>query len=419
MGFLTYHPSGRSMTNGLNDDECINNIYGTLGAEVLDEIPHYDTINDCLERVEPGKLEELKTELLHWLMKRNWFRRLATASGRWLVLLDATGYHNFGGTRHCDDDMTKIHKRGTVDEWTEYFHNLLEAVLCVNGMVFSIASVIMKNEPGQAESGSKQTCELTAAKELLKKLKAFFNHKRYKVCIMGDALYEAKPFMELVRSYGWDFVIRHKDTRVKDLAESFSKAMEDGEATVMSAEGDDGRLDLLAYVNGVTYKGTSVNMVELVVDAENEHGGFSFAYVTSIRLTIQNASDVAYDGRGRWLVENRAFKTLKDKRKYGLEHVYSMNPVVDENNLALLQIAHALSQLIEREHEQLIYRIGLENFHDVIRLGFMSNNDGERNVGEEPQDVEGSDPEFYREKHPIIKNTVYGKDRPSFVPVAA
>jgi hypothetical protein len=95
-----------------------------------------------------------------------------------------------------------------------------------------------------------------------------------------------------------------------------------------------------------------------------------------------------------------------------------MNPVVDENNLALLHIAHALSQLIEREHEQLIYRTGLENFHDCIRLGFMSNNDGERRLGEDSPVVVGSAPGFYRAKHPIVRDAVYGKDRGNFVRVA-
>lgn len=38
--------SMRNMTDGLNNDQVIENVKKTLGIDELEELPHYDTIND-------------------------------------------------------------------------------------------------------------------------------------------------------------------------------------------------------------------------------------------------------------------------------------------------------------------------------------------------------------------------------------
>jgi len=45
--------SMRETTEKLNKDECIENIEKVLGIEGLEELPHYDTINDFLFELEP------------------------------------------------------------------------------------------------------------------------------------------------------------------------------------------------------------------------------------------------------------------------------------------------------------------------------------------------------------------------------
>jgi len=45
--------SMRETTEKLNKDECIENIEKVLGIEGLEELPHYDTINDFLSELEP------------------------------------------------------------------------------------------------------------------------------------------------------------------------------------------------------------------------------------------------------------------------------------------------------------------------------------------------------------------------------
>jgi hypothetical protein len=49
--------SMREMTNEFNKEECIENLRKWLGNENLEKLPHYDTINDFLPRVNQAKLE--------------------------------------------------------------------------------------------------------------------------------------------------------------------------------------------------------------------------------------------------------------------------------------------------------------------------------------------------------------------------
>lgn len=49
------------MTESFNRDECIENIKVVLGLDGLEEIPHYDTINDFLSNLDNKQLEKIRT----------------------------------------------------------------------------------------------------------------------------------------------------------------------------------------------------------------------------------------------------------------------------------------------------------------------------------------------------------------------
>lgn len=51
--------SMRDMTEGFNKEECIGNIGKILDIE-LEELSHYDTINDFLSRLALTELEKIK-----------------------------------------------------------------------------------------------------------------------------------------------------------------------------------------------------------------------------------------------------------------------------------------------------------------------------------------------------------------------
>jgi hypothetical protein len=52
--------SMNKMTNDFNDAVAIENFATVLGYESLEEIPHYDTINNFLKRLEVVELERIR-----------------------------------------------------------------------------------------------------------------------------------------------------------------------------------------------------------------------------------------------------------------------------------------------------------------------------------------------------------------------
>lgn len=62
--------SMRGMTNRLNKDECIENLNAFLGNTNLEELPHYDTINNFLARLSPEELDEIRTYMIKELLQK-------------------------------------------------------------------------------------------------------------------------------------------------------------------------------------------------------------------------------------------------------------------------------------------------------------------------------------------------------------
>src|SRR5690625_4569136 len=65
--------SMREMTNQFNREECIENIRELLGIDHLEELPHYDTINNFLSDLNPSDLEHIRTYMIKELLKKRCF----------------------------------------------------------------------------------------------------------------------------------------------------------------------------------------------------------------------------------------------------------------------------------------------------------------------------------------------------------
>jgi hypothetical protein len=65
--------SMRSMTENFNKDECIENIKKILNNYELEELPHYDIINDFLEKLDPEELIKIRTYMILELLKKRCF----------------------------------------------------------------------------------------------------------------------------------------------------------------------------------------------------------------------------------------------------------------------------------------------------------------------------------------------------------
>ncbi|MBM7581531.1 hypothetical protein JOD02_000354 [Caldicoprobacter guelmensis] len=132
--------SMREMTEELNKDECIKNIEKVLGVESLEELPHYDTINDFLSKLEPTELEKIRVYMIKELLKKRCFEDFRIRGKYWGVIFDATGLYSFK-ERHCEHCLKREYvNKETEEVTTVYMHQVLEAKLVIGDMVFSIGT---------------------------------------------------------------------------------------------------------------------------------------------------------------------------------------------------------------------------------------------------------------------------------------
>jgi hypothetical protein len=324
--------SMRAMTESFNRDECIENVKKVLNKESLEELPHYDTINDFLSDLDPEELEEIRTYMIKELLKKRSFEKYRIKDKYWGVIIDGTGLFSFD-EKHCEHCLRREYKdeKGEVKK-TVYMHHVLEAKLVVGDMVLSIASEFIENE---SEDVPKQDCELKAFYRLAAKLKNMF--KRLPICILGDSLYACNEVFNICEQNDWAYILRFKEGRIPSITDEFAdlKMLE-----------EDNELDDLCWVNDMEYKGKKLNIMECELD-ETDGNKKHFMFITNIKVSKRTVENLFNAGRSRWKIENEGFNTQKNVRYY-IEHANSRNYTAMKNHYLLTQIADIIMQLFEK-----------------------------------------------------------------------
>lgn len=320
--------SMRSMSRQLNKDECIANLKKVLCVNDLDELPHYDTINDFLSELAPAELEKIRTYMIRELLKKRCFEAYRIKGKYWGVIFDGTGLYSFD-EKHCEHCLRREHTDPESGEKrVKYMHHVLEAKLVVGDMVLSIGSEFIENE---SEDVSKQDCELKAFHRLAKKLKQ--TYKRLPLCILGDSLYACHGVFDLCEQYHWKYMMRFKEGRIRSLAGEY-QVLKEIEASSMTKE--------ICWVNHISYQDHQVNMLEY----EDTKHQKKFLFVTNLLVTTRHAKKLVTVGRSRWKIENEGFQRQK-KQRYHIEHVNSHSYTAMKNHYLLTQIVEIWMQLYE------------------------------------------------------------------------
>jgi hypothetical protein len=322
--------SMRLMGESFNKEECIENICKILGLEELEELPHYDTVNDFLSGLEVSELEKIRTYMIKELLRKRCFEDYRIEGKYWGVIFDGTGLYTFE-QKHCEHCLKKEYKnKETGEAKIIYMHHVLEAKLVVGDMVFSIGSEFIENEN---EEVTKQDCEIKAFHRLAEKIKK--TYPRLPICILGDSLYACEPVFNRCDEYNWKYIFRFKEGRIKSVAEEFNaiKAIEKGKE------------DNLLWVNDIIYNKRTVNLIEAKIHTEDGKSK-QFLFLTDIKITKRNAERLVIAGRSRWKIENQGFNNQK-KIRYHLEHVNSHNYTAMKNHYLLIQITDIMVQLFE------------------------------------------------------------------------
>lgn len=344
--------SMNKMTKDFNKDEAIDNIAAVLGYDSLEEIPHYDTVNNFLKKLEVSEVEKIRDYMIRELFKKRALEKYRLLNKYWCIAIDGSQLFSFK-ERHCEHCLKKEHKNkdtGEIESVT-YYHTVLEAKLILGNMVFSILTEFIENED---ESVSKQDCEINAAKRLMKKLK--YKFRKLNICIIGDSLYPCEPIYKLCDEYNWKFIFRFKEGRAKTLWKEIQtiKGIENNEIISNLTYKNQEIIRRLTYSNEVSYQNRLINAVDFTEiiykkskdSSINEKTSKNFVFVTNIKFTKGNALKIVVAGRSRWKIENEGFNNQKNIR-YDIEHACCFDYTAMKNHYILVQIADMLRQLLE------------------------------------------------------------------------
>ena len=346
--FLLKEGSRNQLNNNRNDGFFMENYHQLFGMN----LPHMDTSNGVLCMMAGIILDKLKMDLMSLLFEQKWLRKYRLLNEYYLVAVDATGMVSFDH-RHCEHCLTKTNsKTGEVT----YSHYVLEAKLVTkDGHCLSLASEWIENPVGDYR---KQDCERKAFLRLAAKIKK--QYPRLPVCILADGLYPYETAFKTCEENGWKFIFVLKNESLKTVQEELTLTRLSKPVKECCTVKQGWRItDKYQFQTGIEYHNNyKLNWMQCIEtrkkDADSKKtekakkGKSCFEYVTNITPDIENIQELCTDGRLRWKTENEGFNTQKNNG-YELEHKYSETSYTAlQNYYSLLQIAHAINQLVEK-----------------------------------------------------------------------
>ena len=330
MGLLCGITSMRNTTEKFNTEEAIENIGKLLGIEI-EEIPHYDTINDIFEELDIEELRRIQKYMVNRLIRSKMFDKYRYKGKYFQIVIDGTGLATFK-ERHCPNCLKRTYNKGQDDEYSIYYHYVLEAKLVVGDIVISIDTEFVENEKENVE---KQDCEIRAFYRMAERIKK--EYPKLPIIISGDALYACEPVMELCRKNKWEYILRFKKDRLRALGEEI-EGLEKAE-----------KESKIKYWNKLKYyevkRDKEANVIKYYETKEEEK--VEFMWLTSFTITEKNKEELVYYGRQRWKIENEGFNMQKNGT-FDIEHIYSRNYNAMKAHYFFIQFAHTIRQLIEK-----------------------------------------------------------------------
>ena len=314
----------------------------------VENCPHGDTLNYVCARSSVAEVQEVVTGMTETLIRRKVLYPHRLLDQYFLVVIDGTGMLTFS-ERHCPHCMTRTYNGRTL-----YYHPVLEAKLVTpTGFAFSLMTEFIENP---SEHPTKQDCELKAFYRLAKRLKRRF--PRLPICLLLDGLFAGGPSFLICEQYHWKYLIVLQEDDLPTVHEEFealSKLAPENHLVFRTGVQLDIRQDL-RWVTQIDYVDSQksehsvavIQCLETKPDADKQPKTTRFKWITNFNVTTHKVVALANQGgRLRWKIENEGFNVQKNGG-YALEHVYSQDATAGKIFYLLLQMAHLLSQLIER-----------------------------------------------------------------------
>lgn len=312
----------------------------------IESIPHMDTVNRFLKKIDPSQLEEILFQMIKRLM-RNGKLRSFLVDKQYVVAIDGTQKI----ARKWQWAEEALHKRYG-DDNEAYAAYAIETVLVgPQGLAIPFLTEFCENAAG-GEVLVKQDCELKACKRLLVRIRKVF--PKLRLMVVADGLYPNGPVMALCRKLYLDFmIVLPKDClrSVWDEVEGLKKL--EKEQTRTNQWGN--RKQVFWWVNQIDYdfqeNPNSWRRLKIHVagcteywEENGEKKQTHWAWISSRPLTKQNiVIRCNRMARRRWNIEECI---LTEKHHgYQYEHAFSLNWTAMKNWHVMMHLGHLLNIL--------------------------------------------------------------------------
>ncbi|MDP2643881.1 MAG: transposase family protein [Desulfobacterales bacterium] len=182
----------------------------------LEDLPHSDTLERLLERIDVSAIEAAQLDLVRTLMRKKKFSRYLI-NGCYPIAFDGTQKHqrDYLWAEECLERKVKDCDSAR----NQYYVYVLEVCLAIqNGMKIPLMSVFLSYQEGDSTS-EKQDCEQRAFKRAAERLKKEF--QRLPILVLLDGLYPNGPVFEICRDNHWDFMIVLQDKSLKSIWDEY------------------------------------------------------------------------------------------------------------------------------------------------------------------------------------------------------
>jgi hypothetical protein len=319
----------------------------------LESMPHSDTLQRLLARIDVNEIEKAQIELVRSLIRNKKFRRYLI-QGRYPIAIDGTQklVRNYLYSEEWLE--RKINVKKGKEPKKQYYVYVLEATLAFrNGMSIPLMSEFLNYSQGDT-ARQKQDCELRAFKRLAQRLKAEF--KSLPIMVLLDGLYPNGPMMTICRQNRWDYMMVLQDDKLPSLWEEYNgllKLLPENSYQMNWGK----KRQHFKWVNEIEYhynryKKETVHVVvcqeswqevdkktAAVIEKTSRH-----AWISSIPLDKRNLHERCNLGaRHRWNIETEIL--VEKHYGYNYEHCFSYDWNSMRGYHYLMRIAHALNVL--------------------------------------------------------------------------
>lgn len=284
------------------------------------KIPHRDALEDMAERLNVDELRALNWYIVRKQRKNKVFRQSAIDD---LVAVAVDGIETYNSDKkQCEDCQTRRHNNGVVS----FLHRFVVLVR-IGGRSHTVIDVDMLVP---RDGDNKQEGELTGGKRLIENNRAVLGH--FADVVVGDALYFAAPFLNVVKACGMAAVIRLEDKTRKPFVIAL-KWIRSGHYHALTFKERDGRKHLISVtaadvrdVPMARYKGKTIRVIRFIEHDETNPNAKDKTLWAATTLPIEKTAHTVWKlVHARWDIENDVFNQIVVY--YHAKHMYCHNAV--------------------------------------------------------------------------------------------